>query len=115
MAAAAQRVGIDPDELDALSDALSGATRPAAVGAGSTTAGLSRRIASIGEFSRFRDGVRARLGNAAGDSRASSLRDEQVRSLGDNDSNKTGDADGFWADPLPGVQTRHDQNPPDPT
>ncbi|MGH2613648.1 MAG: zinc ribbon domain-containing protein [Thermomicrobiales bacterium] len=111
MAAAALRVGIDPDELDALSDALSGTANPAAVGAGSTSSGLSSRIASIGEFSRIRDGVRARLGNPVPDTGTSSQSEGTMSPLDETAPNLPGEDDGFWADPLPGVQTRRDRSP----
>nr|MBA3450377.1 zinc ribbon domain-containing protein [Chloroflexia bacterium] len=56
MAAAAERVGIDPSELDALTDALAGTVGPAAVGAGTTGSRLSRRISAMGDVSRARSG-----------------------------------------------------------
>jgi RNA polymerase subunit RPABC4/transcription elongation factor Spt4 len=115
MAAAAQRVGIDPDELDALSDALSGTARPAAVGAGSMASGLSSRLASIGEFSRIRDGVRAKLGSEIADAGESPLAEGTMSPLDNNAPGHPGEDDGFWADPLPGVQPRRDRSPHSPT
>lgn len=113
MAAAAQRVGIDPDELDALSDALSSTSAPAAVGAGATSPGFSRRIASIGEFSRMRDGVRARLGNQAIETAnpADSMQAGTMSPLDDAAPRLDGAEDGFWADPLPGSERSRDQRP----
>lgn len=108
MAAAAQRVGIDPDELDALSDALSSTSGPAAVGAGSSNGGISRRVASIAEFSRMRDGVRSRLG-ATGDEPIEPLPIAGTMSpLEDRSPARDHTEEGFWADPLPGAETRRD-------
>src|SRR5688500_3856273 len=54
VAAAAQRVGIEPEELDAFTDSLSGIPSRPAVGAGSESLGRSSRISSINEPARMR-------------------------------------------------------------
>lgn len=106
VAAAAQRVGIEAEELDALTDALSGgATRPA-VGAGATSTSLSRRIAAIGELTRVRGtgrkiGPNDELGPPDGNTRF----EDQGPTGGQNG------ADHFWADPLP-RSTRSSDRPP---
>jgi double zinc ribbon protein len=107
VAAAAHRVGIDGDELDALTDALaSGNARPAVAAGGSS---LSRRIAAIGELTRVRtSGLRGSAGET----------DEQEpdggagsRPDGSRGVRQNG-GEHFWADPLlrPG-QTKN--RPPD--
>jgi hypothetical protein len=106
VAAAAQRVGIEAEELDALTDALSSsATRPA-VGAGAASSSLSRRIAAIGDLTRVR-----------GTGRKSSADDEFAARDGDtqrsNYSSPAGQngGDRFWADPLP-RSTQNSDRPP---
>ena len=111
MAAAAERVGIDPDELDALSDALSATSGPAAVGAGTANGGFSRRVASIAEFSRVRDGVRARLGGAHMEPIEPMPTAGTMSPLDERASGQVGDEDGFWADPLPGPNPGRDRSP----
>ncbi len=108
MAAAAQRVGIDPDELDALSDALASTSGPAAVGAGSSNGGFSRRVASIAEFSRMRDGVRSRLGATGDESIEPPPMAGTMSPLEDRSPAREHTEEGFWADPLPGAETRRD-------
>jgi hypothetical protein len=113
MAAAAQRVGIDPLELDALSDALAGTSGPAAVDAGTSNGGFSRRVASIAEFSRVRDGVRARLGGAPPDATEPLPMAGTMSPLDDRSSGPDDAEDGFWTDPLPGSEFRRDRTPTD--
>lgn len=108
MAAAAERVGIDPDELDALSDALAATPGPAAVGAGAANGGVSRRVASIAEFSRMRDGVRARLGSPLPGETEPMPMGGTMSPLDDRSSDRDRPEDGFWADPLPGAEFRRD-------
>ena len=105
MAAAAERVGLDPGELDALSDALAGTSSAAAVGAGSSSPSLSRRVASIGEFSRARGGggIRGRFGNAATEPIELGDTGGTMSPLDDTTTRANGADDGFWADPLPGT------------
>jgi hypothetical protein len=99
VAAAAQRVGIGADELDAFTDALSGTGSHAAVGAGG---GLSRRFSSGGDSSRPASGVRARL-SQLGSRAPDSSRAEDGVSPPDAPVASTQPMDaGFWADPLPG-------------
>ena len=106
MTAAAQRVGIDPDELDALSDALATTSGPAAVEAGSSNGGFSRRVASIAEFSRVRDGVRNRLGGASDEAPEPIEMAGTMSPLDDRASSGDRTEEGFWADPLPGAESR---------
>jgi hypothetical protein len=115
MAAAAERVGIDPDELDALSDALAGASGPAAVEAGSSNGGFTRRVASIAEFSRVRDGVRSRLGAPSSDVTEPLPVAGTMSPLDDRSPAQIGAEDGFWADPLPGAEFRRDRGPSTPS
>jgi hypothetical protein len=112
VAAAAQRVGIEGDELDALTDALSGAASPVAVGAGNSHApasgaSLSRRVAAIGDFSRLRG--RARVGEdqdrtAADEASPNGASDAQRIGAAANGGAANSGEDGFWADPLPGLE-----------
>lgn len=116
MAAAAERVGIDPGELDALGDALAmTSTGPAAVSAGSPNGGFSRRVASIAEFSRVRDGVRARLGNVAAESSGPVEIGGTMSPLEDGASVHNDADEGFWADPLPGAGSRDERGVGPPT
>lgn len=94
--AAAQRVGIEVDDLDVLNDALAGSGQRAAVGAG----GLSRQFES----------VRARLSNLGQGS------NEQFRPPSENGESapstdeSTRPESSFWSDPLPG-QSRESEPP----
>jgi hypothetical protein len=98
--AAAQRVGIEPEDLDAFTNALSGTRGHPAVGAGGSPSGLTRRIASIGESARFR-GARVRHGEL------DAIRDVATRAEGTTSpaeagpSGSRGADNGFWSDPLP--------------
>jgi hypothetical protein len=114
MAAAAERVGIDPGELDALSDALSGTSGPAAVGAGLGNGSRFRRADSIAEFSRLRDGVRARLGGSSADASESLPVAGTMSPLDDRSAAQDGADDGFWADPLPGTEPQLERGPRNP-
>jgi hypothetical protein len=106
VAAAAQRVGIDPDDLDAFTDALSGTPSHPAVGAGTT--GLSRRLSSMSEPARFRRGSRTRLGGHGGN-QESTPQVETLTSPADTDSSGSHGADnGFWADLFPGSDRTKD-------
>ncbi len=104
MVAAAQRVGIDPVELDALTDALAGTSSPAAVGAGSAGSSLSRRLASVGEYSRARSGTNKR--RAASEPAAVDRDDASGTMSPLDDGAVIGQASEgeFWADPLPGTE-----------
>jgi hypothetical protein len=101
VAAAAQRVGIEPEELDALTDSLSGIPSRPAVGAGSESLGRSSRISSINEPARMRRSLRTRPGGRD-DSQESPAQVETLTSPADPTSDSSGAADnGFWADLLP--------------
>jgi hypothetical protein len=107
VAAAAQRVGIEGDELDALTDALSDATAPAAVGAGTDRGSLSGRLPLLGDVSRLRSGARAKA--------AQELRADPTEAIElPAESAPTGmnsPSERFWADPLPGPRHRGDRPP----
>jgi hypothetical protein len=108
VAAAAQRVGIQPDELDAFTDALSGAQGHPAVGAGAATSGLSRRMSSIADPARFWRGSRARPEGPEGDNDSAS-HVEALTSPADTTSTSLSGADnGFWADLFPGSDRTKD-------
>jgi hypothetical protein len=108
VAAAAQRVGIDRDELDALTDALSSGERRAAVGAGAAdgvAAGLSRRLSVFGEFPRIRSGAWSRFG--LGDDAADDAQSESPDAM----SAPPREATSFWADPLPAAERDAEKTP----
>lgn len=89
VAAAARRVGAEPDEIDALTDALSGAPGPAAVGAG----GPGRQFG----------GVRARFGSLG--QVVAPFRDTTEESESEHENGATSQTgSSFWADPMPGQQ-----------
>jgi hypothetical protein len=102
VAAAAQRVGIESEELDAFTDALSGAPGHPAVGAGAAALGFSRRMSSLAEPARFRRGSRSQAG-APGGNEESAPPAETLTSPADTSSTGGRSADnGFWADLFPG-------------
>jgi hypothetical protein len=97
ISAAAQRVGIEAEELEALEEALGAADRHAAVGAGRQ---LSQR--SNGETSRISDGLRAfqgRFNRNGGNSSAPEV--NPAVEVGESDGTQS-TSERFWADPLPG-------------
>ena len=99
--AAAQRVGIEPDELDAFTDALSGSGGRPAVGAGAGVSAVTRRIASLGESARVRSGMRAR-GDNEDENALGSAQDQRLISPGETTLPRSrGTENGFWSDPLP--------------
>jgi hypothetical protein len=99
--AAAQRVGIEPEELDAFTDAISASSGRPAVGAGGGTSTVSRRIASLGESARVRSGMRARTGNQS-DSSIGTTQDQELTSPAETTpTGLRGVDNGFWANPLP--------------
>jgi hypothetical protein len=100
MTAAAQRVGIEPEELDAFTDALSGSGGRAAVSAGGASA-VTRRIASLGESARVRSGFRVRAEDQD-ESAMGSTQDQSLISPADTTlPGPRGTDNGFWSDPLP--------------
>jgi hypothetical protein len=102
VAAAAQRVGIEPEELDAFTDALSGAPGHPAVGAGAVASRISRRMSSMAEPDRFWRGSRSRRGGPV-DNEGSAPQVETETSPADSTSTSLGGAEnGFWADLFPG-------------
>jgi len=106
--AAAQRVGIEPDELDAFTDALSGTPGHPAVGAGASLSGLSRRMTSVAEPTRFRRGSRTRTTDS-GDNDEMAPQTETPASPPETAlSNRPRGDNGFWADLLPGSDRTKD-------
>ena len=101
MTAAAQRVGIEPEELDAFTDAVSGTRARPAVGAGGATSAFSRRISSIGESARIRTGSRTGLGKADEGADVISLAERAPSSVEPQPTGSRSADNGFWADPLP--------------
>ena len=102
VAAAAQRVGIEPEELDAFTDAISGAPGHPSVGAGAVTSEISRRISSMAEPARFWRGSRPRP-SRPDDDESPAPQVGTVTSPAASDSANLGGADnGFWADLFPG-------------
>jgi hypothetical protein len=102
VAAAAQRVGIEPEELDAFTDALSGAPGHPAVGAGAVTSRLSRRMSSMAEPDRFWRGSRSRRGAPAADEGSASEVETETSPADSTSTTLRGADNGFWADLFPG-------------
>ena len=110
IAAASERVGIEPEELDAFTDALSGTPGHPAVGAGATTSRLPRRISSMTEPSRILRGSRARSGGS-GDIEDSTSQADTMTSPADTSSTSTQRTDnGFWADLFPSSDRTKDSS-----
>ena len=108
VAAAAQRVGIQPEELDAFTDALSSTPSRPAVGAGSVGSGISRRMSSLTEPARFRRGTRSGVEGLGGDE-DSAPQAETLTSPADTSSTGRRNVDnGFWADLFPGSDRSKD-------
>jgi hypothetical protein len=102
VAAAAQRVGIEPEELDAFTDALSGTPGHPAVGAGADATGLTRRISSITEPARFRRGSRAKPGGPGANQESKSQTETLTSPAETASTSARGTDNGFWADLFPG-------------
>jgi hypothetical protein len=109
VAAAAQRVGIEPDELDAFTDALSGTPGHPAVGAGSGTFGLSRRLTSIAEPARFRRGLRTEPANAGGNDESMPQTETGISPADTAPNTPRRSDNGFWADLFPGSDRTKDR------
>jgi hypothetical protein len=101
--AAAQRVGIEPDELDAFADALSGSGRHLQVSPGSDVTAASPRP-SVATWER--PGIRARLSQLLPN--GTTKEDGATAPAEGDDSNAAPRTSGFWSDPLPG-QTRAEE------
>jgi hypothetical protein len=98
VAAAARRVGIEADELDAFTNALWSGDDHAAVGAGGVSSALSKRLSSLGDLSRARGMGRQRaLGS---DVEVASANDVEGGERGGEQPAPNGN-ERFWADPLP--------------
>jgi Double zinc ribbon len=108
VAAAAQRVGIEPDDLDAFTNALAGTPGHPAVGAGAGTSGLSRRLASVAEPARFRRGSHSEPARG-GEADEMSAQTDTVTSPADTAPTTPRRSDnGFWADLFPGSDRSKD-------
>lgn len=99
VAAAAQRVGIGPDELDAFTDALSGPDGRMAVGSGS---GQSRSVPATGEPRRVGGPIRSRLGQLLPNSANAAPADNEEGNGRTQEGEAPPPDSSFWADPLPG-------------
>lgn len=107
VAAAAQRVGIGPDELDAFTDALAGSGGHPAVSASS---GSSRRHTTFPDPAQFGNTVRSRLSQLLPNSSDNSTgaESDDLNGTVTTSADTLGNRSGFWADPLPGPARPHD-------
>ncbi len=108
VAAAAHRVGIEPEELDAFTDALSGTPGHPAVGAGAGTSGWSRRFSSIAEPARFRRGSRTTPGDPEVDHESTPRAETLTSPANPHSTSQRGPENGFWADLFPGSDRSKD-------
>jgi hypothetical protein len=102
VAAAAQRVGIGPDELDAFTDALAGSGGHAAVSASS---GSSRWNTTLRDSSQLGSTVRSKLSQLlpqSSDVPTSGESGDMNGVANTTSAETTGSRSSFWADPLPG-------------
>ncbi len=106
VAAAAQRVGIEPEELDAFTDALAGNPSPAAVTAEASGSSVTRRLTAFGDTSRLREGLRGKLGPFGSTDDGTTPPPVQPSPEDTVPDDRVPNA-GFWADPLPG----HERTP----
>jgi hypothetical protein len=108
VAAAAQRVGIEPDELDAFTDAISGTAGRPAVGAGAGTSALSRRVASMAEPARLWRGSRTGPAAAGEDDVMTPQSDTMTSPANAAPTSPGRSENGFWADLFPGSDRTKD-------
>jgi len=109
VAAAAQRVGIQPEELDAFTNALSGTPSRPAVSAGSIGSGFSRRMASLTEPVRSPRGGRSQAEGPGSGDRSVPQADTLTSSPEDaTPTGRRGTDNGFWADLFPGSDRQKD-------
>ena len=101
VAAAAHRVGIHPEELDAFTEALSGAPSHPAVSAGTVGSGISRRISSLTEPARFRRGSGPRPEGHGGDEDSVPQAETLTSPADTTPTVRHGTDNGFWADLFP--------------
>ena len=99
--AAAQRVGIEPEELDAFTNALAGSGGRPAVGAGGGASAVTRRLASLGESARARTGMWAKVGNQDNSLRGSEQDKSLISPAETSPPGSRAAENGFWSDPLP--------------
>jgi hypothetical protein len=110
VAAAAQRVGIGPDELDAFTDALSGSGGHAAVSASS---GSSRWNTTLRDSTQLGTSVRSRLSQFlphGADSTTTVESGDLNGTVHSTNAETPGNRSGFWADPLPGPGRSQDRD-----
>ena len=107
--AAAQRVGIEPDELDAFADALSGTPGHPAVGAGAGTPAISRRMASMADPARFWRGSRTRPASAGENDEFGSPSEALTSPADTSPASQRRSDNGFWADLFPSSDRSKDQ------
>lgn len=100
--AAAQRVGIDPDELDAFADALAGPSERFSVGAGD-------EASQPREPGWDRGGLRGRLAQLLPNGSGKAA--EAVGANLTNPPTEPEPASAFWAEPLPGPSRRESSDP----
>jgi hypothetical protein len=106
--AAAQRIGIEPDELDAFTDALSGTPGHPAVGAGAVISGLSRRMTSVAEPARFRRGSRTRTSSTPATDDIGPQTETLISPADAAPAGSRRSDNGFWADLFPGSDRTKD-------
>lgn len=106
VAAAARRVGIEPEELDAFTDALSASERTAAVGAGGAS---DREFARLADLPAPLRGVRERLSHLSFGSPGRTDSDGAMSEPPKPNSDTAGSTGGFWADPVQGVKHGRDE------
>ena len=112
VAAAAQRVGIDNDELDALTEALATPGHHAAVEAGQQNTGLAWRIPSLSELSRGRGVSKGWFGLSALGVEPAVSQEDETEANHSAPSEAAGE-ESFWADPLPVAERHRSQSRPD--
>jgi hypothetical protein len=100
--AAAQRAGLGTEDLDALTDALSGDVSNGGADAATALLGVPRRITSVGDFSRIRSGARAKLAQLSTHSGPPMRTEGTVTDepIAPNADVETQVPRGFWSDPI---------------
>jgi len=99
--AAAQRAGLGTEDLDALTEALSGDAANGGADAATALIGVPRRITSVADFSRIGSGARAKLAQLSTHSgpmrTEGTVADEPVAPNADSETQVPR---GFWSDPI---------------
>ena len=99
--AAAKRAGLGTEDLDALTDALTGDGNNGGADAATALIGVPRRITSVGDFSRIRSGARAKLaqlGTHSGPAPTDDAATDEAAAL--SADTETQVPRGFWSDPI---------------